>query len=99
MGEENLYVREVGKRKSRQKCKKTFPTIKRDEIMTGILETDLDKYTRSRLSNLYAEITYIEMLDLKYMSEIVVSSKEDLELYNILKKYNKQKKYLKKQVN
>lgn len=99
MGEEQLYVREVGKRRSKQKAKKAFPTIKRDDIMTGILETTLDKSVRSKLSNLYAEITYTEMLDLKYMTEIVVSSKEDLELYNILKTYNRQKKSLKEQEN
>lgn len=92
MGEDILYVREVGKRRNKPKTKKAFPTIKRVDIMEGILSAELDKATRSKLSNLYAEITYVEMIDSKYMSEIAVSSKEDLELYNILKCLNKQKK-------
>lgn len=94
MDEGILYVREVGKRKNKQKTKskKSFPTIKRKDIMEGILSPELDKSTRSRLSNLYAEITYAEMIDLKYMTEVAVSSEDDLELYNILKTYNKQQK-------
>ncbi|MBD5537867.1 MAG: hypothetical protein HDQ99_19890 [Lachnospiraceae bacterium] len=92
MGEDILYVREVGKRKDKPKPKKAFPTIKRVDLMEGILSPELDKATRLKLSNLYAEITYAEMTDSKYMSEIVVSSKDDLELYNILRYLNKQKK-------
>ena len=92
MNDDIFYVREVGKRKDKPKTKKTFPTIKRVDIMEGILSPDLDKSTRSRLSNLYAEITYTEMVDLKYITEIAVSSEDDLELYNILKCLNKQKK-------
>ena len=92
MSEDVLYVREVGKRKDKPKMKKAFPTIKRTDIMEGILSTELDKITRSKLSNLYAEITYAEMVDLKYMSEVAVSSEEDLELYRILKEFNKQRK-------
>lgn len=92
MSEDILYVREVGKRKDKPKVKKTFPTIKRIDIMEGILSPELDKATRLKLSNLYAEITYMEMTDFKYISEIAVSSKDDFELYNILKCLNKQKK-------
>lgn len=92
MGEDVLYVLEVGKRKDKPKPQKSFPTIKRTDIMEGILSLDLDKTTRSKLSNLYAEITYAEMVDFKYMTEVAVSSEEDLELYNILRKFNKQQK-------
>ena len=92
MGDDILYVLEVGKRKDKPKRKKTFPTIKRIDIMDGILSPELDKETRSKLSNLYAEITYAEKVDLKYMTEIAVSSEEDLELYNILKDLSKQRK-------
>lgn len=92
MDEQVLYVREVGKRKNKQKQKQSFPTIRRADIMEGILSPELDQSIRSKLSNLYAEITYAEMVDLKYMTEVTVSSEEDLELYNILKKYNKQRK-------
>lgn len=92
MNEGILYVREVGKRKNKQNSKKGLPTIKRIDIMEALLSSELDKVTRLRLSNLYAEVTYAEMIDLKYMSEIAVSSEDDLELYNILKKFNKQRK-------
>lgn len=92
MNEDILYVREVGKRKNKQNFKKGFPTIKRTDIMEAILSSELDKSTRLRLSNLYAEITYAEMVDLKYISEIAVASEDDLELYNIIKKFVKQQK-------
>lgn len=80
MDEGILYVREVEKRKEKQNAKKGLPTIKRIDIMEAILSSDLDRVTRLRLSNLYAE-----MVDLKYMSEIAVPSEDNLELYNILK--------------
>ena len=92
MGDDILYVLEVGKRKEKPRRKKSFPTIKRVDIMDGILSSELDKETRSRLSNLYAEITYTEKIDLKYISEVAVSSEEDLELYRILRELNRQRK-------
>mgnify|MGYP004534763185 CR=1 FL=1 len=91
MDEEILYVREVGKRKNKRKVKQAFPVIKRTDIMEAILSPELDKTSLSKLSNLYAEITYIEKLDLKYMSEIVVASKDDFEIYEILKNYKRKK--------
>lgn len=87
-----LYVNEVGKRKRKRKIKKTIPTIQRSDIMSGILSTDLNHDERARLSNLYAEITYMEKKDLKYINEIVVSSKSDLEIYEMLKKLNSKSK-------
>lgn len=92
MEEEILYVREVGKRKNKRKTKQAFPVIKRTDIMEAILSSELDKTSRSKLSNLYAEITYIEKIDLKYMSEVVVASKEDFEVYEILKNLQKKRK-------
>lgn len=89
MQEAILYINEVGKRKDKQKIKKTFPTISRTDIMIGILSENLSNKERSRLSNLYAEILCIEKKDLKYISEIVVSSKSDLEIYEMIKKNNK----------
>lgn len=91
MNEEILYVKEVGKRKNKRKPKQSFPVIKRTDIMEAILSPELDKISQSKLSNLYAEITYIEKIDLKYMSEVVVASKEDFEIYEILKKLQKKK--------
>lgn len=91
MNEEILYVREVGKRKNRRKLKQALPVIKRTDIMEAILSSELDKTFQAKLSNLYAEITYIEKIDQKYMSEVVVASKEDFEIYEILKKRKRKK--------
>lgn len=88
MNKDIFYVREVGK--SKRKTKQPFPIIKRTEIMEAILSPELDRSSRLKLSNLYAEITYIERIDLKYMSEVVVATEEDFEIYEILKKFRKQ---------
>ncbi len=89
MQEAILYINEVGKRKDKPKIKKSFPTISRTDIMMGILSEKLDSLERVKLSNLYAEIICMEKCDLKYISEIVVSSQNDLEIYELLKKMNK----------
>ncbi len=72
------------KDKKRLKKEKTIPIIQRTDIMSGLLCADLNHYERSRLSNLYAEITYMEKKDLKYISEIAVSSQSDVEIYEML---------------
>lgn len=92
MQEAVLYLNKVGKRKEAHKIKKTLPMIQRSDIMSAILSADLTNVERSMLSNLYAEITYMEKRDLKYISEIAVSSQNDLEIYEILKKLNKKSK-------
>jgi hypothetical protein len=85
-----LCVKEI--KRSNGKPKQDFPIINRTDVMEAILSNELDENSRLRLSNLYAEITYIEQIDLKYMSEIVVSNEEDLEAYNILQDYRKQQR-------
>lgn len=60
--------------------------------MSGILSSDLNNDERFILSKLYAEIINMEKQDLKYISEIAVSSQGDLEIYEMLKKINKRKK-------
>lgn len=72
--------------KRKKKIKKTFPTIRRVDIMSGILSPELSQIDRLKLSNLYAEITYMEKKDMKYISEIVVSCQSDLDIYEMLKK-------------
>lgn len=91
MSEEILYVKKLEKSKNKKKQRQSFPVIKRTDIMEAILSSELDKTSQSKLSNLYAEITYIEKIDFKYMSEVIVASKEDLEIYEILKKLHKKK--------
>lgn len=91
MQEALLHLYEVGKRKDKPKQKKTYPMISRTDIMNGILSSDLSEKERSKLSNLYAEITYMEKKDFKYISEIAVSNKSDLEIYEMLKGLKKVK--------
>lgn len=97
MQEAILYINEVGKRKNKPKIKKTFPTISRADLMSGILSENLSNIERSKLSDLYLEILCIEKQDLKYISEIPVSSKSDLEIYEMIKKNNKMSKFLNKE--
>lgn len=94
MQEAIFYLGETGKQKDKQKVKNLFPTIKRADIMSGILSPDINDEERSKLSNLYAEIISMEKVDLKYISEITVSSPIDIEIYEMLRKLNKLKKQI-----
>ena len=98
MQEAILYIKEVGKRKNKQKLKKTFPTISREDIMAGILSTELNHLERSKLSNLYAEITHMEKKDLKYITEIAVSSESDSEIYEMLNQLNRKKEKIEEKI-
>lgn len=91
MEESIVCLKENDKKKSKSKINKTFPTIKRTDIMTGLLSTELTKKDKAKLSNLYAEITYMEKKDLKYITEITVSSQTDSEIYDILRHLNNKK--------
>lgn len=84
-----LYINEVGKRKNKCKTKKTFPTINRSDIMSGILSEIVNESERTKLSKLYAEIIHMEKNDLKYISEIAISSQNDSDVYEILRRINK----------
>lgn len=86
-----ISVDEVKKRRQKIKKSMTIPTIQRTDIMTGLLSSDLNHAEHARLSNLYAEITYMEKTDLKYIREIAVSSQSDLEIYEMLEKLNQLK--------
>ena len=89
MSEETFHTFEIGKKRDKIKIKGAFPVISRTDIMSGILSTSLDRETRAKLSNLYAEITYMEKRELKYITEIAVSSAIESEIYDILKNMNK----------
>lgn len=80
----------IERKKRKPKREKTIPLIQRTDIMSGLLSSDLNRDERARLSNLYAEITYMEKEDLKYIREIAVSSQSDLEIYEML---NRMKRY------
>lgn len=90
MKEEILQTCGIRGKKGKQSIGKTFPTISRIDIMSGILSPELTKEDRFKLSNLYAEITYMEKKELKYIKEITVSSQDDLDIYEMLKSIRKQ---------
>lgn len=99
MLEEIVSLDNETKKQSKQSKKtKTIPSINRVDIMSGILSEDLDNAERLKLSNLYAEITYMEKKDMKYINKITVSSQSDLEIYEIIKKLNNKKNKLKNEL-
>ena len=87
-----IYVNDTQHKKSKCKTKDTIPIIQRTDIMLALLSANLNHDEHARLSNLYAEITYMEKKDLKYISEIAVSSQSDLEVYETLNKIKKIRK-------
>ena len=57
-----------------RKKQNAFPTIKRYDIMEAILSKDVDDYYKDRLSNMFAEILYMERENMQYIDAITVSS-------------------------
>ena len=90
--QETICVRPSQRRKKKEKYENSIPTINRTDIMSGILSTNINQNDRYKLANLYAEITYMEKTDLKYINQITVSCQSDMEIYEILKKIKKEKK-------
>lgn len=88
--QETICVRTTGKKKKKVNPEKTIPTIDRIDIMSGILSAKLNQNERYKLANLYAEITYMEKIDLKYINQITVSCQSDLEVYEMLRKLKKE---------
>ena len=76
--------------KKKGKYLKSIPSINRIDIMSGILSTNVNQDERYKLSNLYAEITYMEKSDLKYINKITVSCQSDMEIYEILRRVKKE---------
>lgn len=95
MQEAMLYINEIGNRKNKTKSKNMFPRINRSDIMSGILSEKINENERIKLSKLYAEIIYMETKDLKYISEIAVSSERDSEVFEILKKISQKEDFTK----
>ncbi len=80
-----MYLEQVGKKKEKE-IKGDFPTIKRQDIMKTILSSDVSEIQRKKASMLYHEIVCMEEKDLKYISEIAVSCREEAELYDVIRK-------------
>ena len=97
MQEAMLYINEIDKRKSKPKTRNMFPMINRSDIMSGILSENINENERIMLSKLYAEIIFMERKDLKYISEIAVSSQRDSEVFDILQKIRRTKENNKEQ--
>lgn len=86
MEEALLYIKEVGKRSSKRKEKKTFPTIQREDIMKYILSNDISDIERYKLSSMYYDIVKMETQNLQYVTEIAISSQNDSEIYDLINK-------------
>ena len=76
--------------KKKKKHLKSIPSINRVDIMSGILSANVNHDERYKLSNLYAEITYMEKSDLKYINKITVSCQSDMEIYEIIRRVKKE---------
>lgn len=84
MNEAYLYLSQVGKRSQKIKKNKSFPTIQRYDIMNAILSEFTTSEEKSLLSLTYYEITKMEMADMKYITEIAISSQRDADIYNLI---------------
>lgn len=80
-----IHVVGENKRTYKLKSKKIFPTIKRNDLMEAIISFEIDKSDKSKLSNLYYNIVCKEKENLRYITEVSVTSKLDLEIYNLLR--------------
>lgn len=65
---------------------KTFPTIQRSDVMSCILSEFVTEEEKKSLSVMYSEITRMEMKDMKYITEIAISSREDAEIYDTIRR-------------
>lgn len=92
MNEAYLYITEVGKQSHKERKKKNFPTIQRSDIMSCILSEFATCEEKSLLSNIYYEITKMEMQDMKYITEIAISSKKDAEAYDLINRLKSKEK-------
>ena len=86
------HLYEVGKRSKKERSKKSFPTIQRSDVMEGILSEFAKEQEKRLLSIMYFEITRMEMKDMKYITEIAISSQSDADIYDIIKRLKRQEK-------
>lgn len=92
MDEVYLYLTEGNKHLKKEKRKKGFPTIQRSDIMSCILSEFATKEEKSSLSLMYYEITKMEMKDMKYITEIAISSQKDADIYDTIRRLKSQEK-------
>lgn len=92
MNEAYLHLMEGSKRLGKEKRKNGFPTIQRSDIMSCILSEFATNAEKSSLSLMYYEITRMEMKDMKYITEIAISSQKDADIYDIIKRLKSQEK-------
>lgn len=92
MNEAYFYITEVGKRSQKERKKNNFPTIQRSDIMSCILSEFATCEERTVLSKIYYEITKMEMQDMKYITEIAISSKRDAEVYDLINRLKSEEK-------
>ena len=87
-----LYVKSVGKRSQKQKKKATFPTIQRSDIMKCILSDHITKMEKALLSSMYSEILRMETRTMEYITEIAISSKQEADLYDLIKRIKREER-------
>lgn len=95
MNEAYLYVTECNEYSKKGKKKKNFPTIQRSDIMNCILSEFATNEEKSLLSLLYYEITKMEMKDMKYITEIAISSQKDADVYDLINRLKSEEKHIK----
>ena len=86
------YTAELKKKIKKVKILKKYPTIKRCDIMSGILSEYATNEEKQLLSIIYFEITKMEMKDMKYITEIAISSQRDAEAYDLVEKLKSKEK-------
>ena len=92
MGKAYLYA--IKKRKCPKKIRtlKKYPTIQRSDVMNCILSEYATSEEKNLLSCMYYEITKMEMKDMKYITEIAISSKEDADIYDLIQRLKMKEK-------
>lgn len=99
MNEAYLYITESKKRSQKGQKKRSFPTIQRSDIMSCILSEFATNEEKSSLSLMYYEITKMEMKDMKYITEIAISSQKDADIYDLIKRLKSKERNKFKYVN
>ena len=92
MNEAYFYITEVGKRSQKVRKKTSFPTIQRSDVMSCILSEFATYEEKSLLSKLYHEITKMEIKDMKYITDIAISSQSDADIYDLIKRLKLEEK-------
>ena len=76
----------------KRKLKSTFPTIQRKDVMEYILSDIATKSEKALLSSVYSEIIRMETKKMQYITEIAISSQEEADIYDLIKRLKKEER-------